>query len=94
MLPSFFKKTRYKTFDYLPRYYDEVKEKMQERYERIQAELDGSSDNYSQDRFRNNLRESWQRRKKTASPQAQSIIRMIAIAFILILLSYYILGWE
>lgn len=92
MISSFFKKTRYKTFEYTPRYYDEAKEKMKDRYDRIQAELDGKDAAFSKDRFRNNLRESWQNNKKTSSPQAKSIVRMLVIAVILILLSYFILG--
>lgn len=91
MMPSFFKKSRYKTFDYAPRYYDESKEKMKERYERIAAEIEGKSSTFSEENFRSNLRENWRRNKKTSSPQAQSMIRMVLIAIILIVISYYYL---
>lgn len=38
-LPSLFRSPRYKRFDYQPRYYDEVREDIQKRTERIQQEL-------------------------------------------------------
>ena len=38
-LPSFFKIQQHKTFEYRPRYYDERKEKMQERIKSAEKEL-------------------------------------------------------
>ena len=43
-LPSFFKLQQHKTFNYSPRYYDERKEKMQERIKSAEIEMGINSD--------------------------------------------------
>ena len=92
LLPSFFKRQKYKSFEYSPRYYDESKERLQERYNRIQSELDGRRNPELSGSFRENLRESWERNKKSPSPHAPSMVRMVVIALILALLFFYILS--
>ncbi|MCP4520496.1 MAG: hypothetical protein GY827_02175 [Cytophagales bacterium] len=43
-LPSFFKTPRHRQFEYQPRYYDEVKEDIEKRTQRIKAELNKDLD--------------------------------------------------
>ncbi len=78
-----------KPFSFSPRYYNEEKEEMQERYKRIEAELSGSRSlsgglNYS-------LRDKWQRNKKTTNFEKKSNIRLVFIVTILFGLCYWMI---
>lgn len=65
-IPSFFKTKKPNQFYFEPRYYNERKEKMQQRYERIAKELDQekSNEKTSSEVFRSTLRESWGANRK------------------------------
>ena len=78
-----------KPFSFTPRYYDQDKEEMQQRYQRIEAELTGNRSlngglNYS-------LRDKWQRNKKTSNFEKKSNTRLVFIVIILFALCYWML---
>lgn len=80
--PSLFRIPKYQRFEIKPRYYDPIKEEIQERTERIKKELEGKdSGDYqpAQISFR----------RKTKSAPATSMIQL-AIAAVLGLM---IMGW-
>ncbi|MCB0402808.1 MAG: hypothetical protein KDD41_12040 [Flavobacteriales bacterium] len=87
-----FKTRRPNQFYFEPRYYDERKEKMKQRYDRIGKELDQeNASRTNPEEFRSTLRENWgdgyARRKMGGSMSKRVIIYIIA----LLALSYYIL---
>lgn len=93
-LPSLFgfKSKRPNQFYIEPRYYDERKEKMKKRYDRIGKELENESFAKSNpEEFRSTLRENWgegySRRKVGSGMSRRVIIYLIA----LLALAYYIL---
>lgn len=91
MIPSFFKTRKAKQFNFRPRYYNEAQEELQERYNRIAAENKIISKEETTSDFQQNLRKSWERNKKTPSPQKQSNLRVIIIAAVLFLICFYFL---
>ena len=91
MIPSFFKTRNAKQFNFRPRYYNEAQEELQERYNRIAAENKIATKEEGSPNFQQNLRKSWERKKKTPSPQKQSNLRIILIAAVLFLICYYFL---
>jgi hypothetical protein len=93
-LPTFIKQKKPNRFEFRPRYYDAKKEKMQERRERIAAELglqDGKRLSENEVYFRQRLRESWQRSNQRAKQTHQSSIRIIVILFMLLFLAWMLL---
>ena len=76
-----------KPFSFRPRYYDEEKEERQERYNRIEAEINGKRSFTSGGNF--NLRDKWQRNKKTSNFDKKSNVRLVFIAIILFALCYW-----
>ena len=97
-IPSFFKTRKPKTFEYSPRYYDEKREKMDDRYKRIASELniniDGIETHNKYDihratALRHAIKKSWEYRHiKTKS---NSTLRLLVIIFGLFLLAYLLL---
>ncbi|MCB0410646.1 MAG: hypothetical protein KDD29_10535 [Flavobacteriales bacterium] len=89
-IPSFFKTKKPNQFYFEPRYYNERKEKMQQRYDRIANELkQENSEKTNTETFRSSLRESW-----GASRRKPSGINYRIIFYIVILsgLAYYYLA--
>lgn len=92
-IPSFFgfRTKRPNQFYFEPRYYDERKEKMEQRYERISKELKSSSDDsLNPETFKSTLRENWGNgysRKKTGN---QINKRVLLYVVVLLGLVYYI----
>ena len=93
-LPSLFgfKSKRPNQFYIEPRYYDERKEKMKKRYDRIGKELElEEKSRTSPDEFRSTIRENWgdgyARRKMGGGMNVRVVIYVIA----LLALAYYIL---
>ena len=88
MLFSSITRTRkVKKFSFSPRYYDEEKERLKERYAEINADLDSTIRSVSS----GNLKEKWQRNKKTSNFEKKSNVRLVFIVTILIALCYWIL---
>ena len=80
--PSLFRLPRHQQFRIVPRYYDPVKEEIQERTERIKQEMEGrDSESYQTSRI------TFKRKTKTASFTS---MLQLGIAAILCLM---ILGW-
>jgi hypothetical protein len=82
------KTRRIKSFSYTPRYYDEEKEKMKQRYQQAEAALNGGSA-YSSGPI--NLKEKWHRNKRTSHFEKKSNVRLVFIITILFALCYWIL---
>ncbi len=82
-LPSLFKPVYYKRYGYKPRYYDEEKEKREER--RKELENLSISDRKS---FREYAKNKWAKERKTQ--QKQSNTRLVVIMFVLLFIAYLI----
>jgi len=82
-LPSLFKPVYYKRYTYKPRYYDEEKEKREER--RKELENTQGSDRKS---FREFARSKWAKERKTQ--QKQSNTRLVTIILVLLAVTYFI----
>ncbi len=89
----FFRINKYKKFTYTPRYYDEAKEKMEERYEKAKAELGIETDDKERKRIEFRKRRIHQQfMSNRKSPLVNtSRLRFIIIAIFLLVLSYYLL---
>lgn len=97
-IPSFFKTRKPKPFEYTPRYYDEKKEKMDDRYKRIASELHinwrgkETQDKYDIHRamaLRHNIKKTWGNRNTKV--KNTSTFRLVVIIAGLSLLVYLLL---
>ncbi|CAG0991708.1 hypothetical protein FLAV_02342 [Flavobacteriales bacterium] len=97
-IPSFFKTRKPKAFEYIPRYYNENKEKMDERYKRISSELNVSweekefSDKYDIHRataLRHTIKKTWRNEGKKV--KGNTTFRLVIIMAGLCLLAYWLL---
>jgi len=89
-IPSFFKTKKPSQFHYEPRYYNERKEKMEERFSRISNEVNQRNERTNPDLFRSSLREQWgatQHRGNTSSVNKRVLIYIV----LLVGLAYYFL---
>jgi len=79
-------------FHYEPRYYDERKEKMKQRYERIGKEISNSNnERTNKEEFRSTLRENWNNGYSRTKSGNQMNKRVIIYVIALLALAYYIL---
>jgi len=79
-------------FYFEPRYYDERKEKMKKRYERIAKEVDSTSEkNTPSSDFKSELRENWKNNYSRSKAGNQINKRVIIYVVTLLALAYYIL---
>lgn len=88
-IPSFFRTHKPKPFNYIPRYYDEQKEQLEERIRDIEREM-GVKDGKA---YRLTIRKGHMGnyfKRKQRKTQQQSTIRLIIIIIILCLISYYL----
>lgn len=85
------KNRKIKRFSFTPRYYDENKERLKDRYAQIEAELSGKSSLHSGFIGGGNLKERWQRNKKTSNFEQKSNVRLVFIITILFGLFYWFL---
>jgi hypothetical protein len=81
----FFKKQPVRKFNYLPRYYDPVKEELEQR----RRELGLSKDMDHRELFRAELHRKWTRGGNSGTSRS-SIIRMIMYAFLGFLVIYVV----
>lgn len=93
-LPSMFgiKTRRPSQFYFEPRYYDEKKEKMKKRYDRISKEVENTDNSRTNpEEFRSTLKENWgagyARNKMGSTINRRVLIYIVA----LVALAYYIL---
>lgn len=80
-LPSLFKPVYYKRFNYKPRYFDEEKEKREER--KRELENINSADRKN---FREYARTKWAKERKTERKQSNT--RLVTIILVLFLVAY------
>tara|TARA_R110002072_G_scaffold15949_1_gene63296 strand:+ start:1467 stop:1697 length:231 start_codon:yes stop_codon:yes gene_type:complete len=74
----------------VPRYYDEEKEQLNDRYKRIEAELNGKSTlKGSFGSYR--LKDKWKRNKNTSNFEKKSNVRLAFITLLLFALCYWML---
>mgnify|MGYP006232983329 FL=1 len=94
-LPSLFglRSKRPNQFYFEPRYYNERKEKMKKRYERIEKELsEEESSRTNPEEFKATLRDSWGNGYARNKVGQQMSRRVIIYVIALLALAYYILG--
>jgi hypothetical protein len=90
-IPSFFKTKKPSQFNYEPRYYNERKEKMDERYSRISRELNpNNNERTNTDVFRSSLREQWGATHQRGNSSAVNK-RVLFYIVLLVGLAYYFL---
>lgn len=90
-IPSFFKNKKPNRFYYEPRYYNERKEKMEERYNRVSRELNPeNSQRTDTDVFRSSLREQWGASNQRGNSSAVNK-RVLFYIVLLVGLAYYFL---
>jgi hypothetical protein len=94
-LPSLFgfKSKKPDQFYFEPRYYDERKEKMKKRYERIGKEIDNSEESTrtNPEEFKSTLRDNWGSGYARNKAGTQMNRRVIIYVIALLALAYYIL---
>lgn len=90
MISSFFKTTKNKKFNFAPRYYDESKEALDERYKQMEAEMKGAPTLHN-GLAGQRLKDRWKANKKTSNFSQKSNFRLIIIAGVLFLIAYYLL---
>ncbi len=88
-IPRFFKIPQHKRFNYQPLYYDEEKEKREERLKRIRRELGKSDDedHYVPTITRGSMRGYFD---KTRRVKKQSNVRLVLLILFLFFVSYFI----
>jgi 2'-5' RNA ligase len=88
-IPGLFKVPKNKEFKFIPRYYDERKEKLQERIRTIEAEMGIKSNKvkYHSGITRGSMRGN---RDRVRSAKKQSNIRLLVILGFLVILIYFI----
>ena len=79
-----------KTFSFTPRYYDEDKERIEQRRAQIEAELKGTSSLHAGGGGYG-LKDRWKRNKKTSNFEKKSNVRLVLIISLLIALCYWII---
>ncbi|MCC7332070.1 MAG: hypothetical protein IT232_05605 [Flavobacteriales bacterium] len=87
-IPSFFKTKKPHQFYYEPRYYNEQKEKMNERYDRISKEIKFEREGKNSGSYQTSLHHNWlsnNRKSKTRSANTRVLLYFI----VLIGLVYY-----
>ncbi len=90
-IPSLFKTKKPNSFYYEPRYYDEKKEKMAERRERIARELNNEKNEpASTEQFRSTLRQSWGYGRNRSENKGINR-RVLVYIVVLVGLAYYFL---
>ncbi|MFM8912527.1 MAG: hypothetical protein ACKOE6_06325 [Flammeovirgaceae bacterium] len=93
IISLFTKAPQHQRFNYVPRYYDPVKEEMKERMERIQKELDrerGVATDATQSGHRSRIAGSFQAARKRSKPQQQGTETLMRLGIILFLTLFLI----
>jgi hypothetical protein len=88
-IPSFFRTPKPKQFNYMPRYYDEQKENLEERIRNIELEMGVKEGEAYRPRIRKGQMSNYYRRKQQRVKK-QSNIRLVVIILILLLISYFL----
>ena len=88
-LPSFFKINKHKEFNFIPRYYDQQKEKLEKRIKSIEQEMGVKEGEAYRPTIRKGQMSNYFNRKK-GKAQKQSNIRLIIILMVLFLISFFL----
>ena len=88
-IPSFFRTPKPKPFNYIPRYYDEHKEELEERIRNIEREMGVKEGELYRPTIRKGQMSNYFRRKQKRM-QKHSNIRLVIIILILLLISYFL----
>ncbi|UCG26932.1 MAG: hypothetical protein JSV24_08105 [Bacteroidales bacterium] len=88
-IPRFFSTPKPKQFNYIPRYYDEQKEALEERIREIEMEMGVNKGEAYRPRIRRGQMSNYFRRKQKRV-QKQSNIRLVIIILFLLLISYFL----
>jgi hypothetical protein len=91
-LPSFFKATAHRQFEFKPRYYNAEEEERKTRYKTIAKEMGKQQSEFDKEVFRNNLQNRWHRAKPKPVLKSFSMLRLVLIAGLLLYISYTILA--
>lgn len=88
-IPRFFKIPQHKRFNYQPLYYDEEKERREERRKRIRKELGKSEadDHYVPNITRGSMRGYFDKSRRA---KKQSNLRLVILVLFLIFVSYFL----
>lgn len=87
---TFKNSSRIRQFNFTPRYYNQEKEELKERYARIEAELNKESSLHHRASL-SGLKDRWKRNKRTSNFEKKSNVRLVFIATLLFALCYWIL---
>ncbi len=88
-LPSLFRKAKYQRFHIEPRYYDPVKEEIDEREERIRKELRGNKNKDSYTGHSSRIAGSFSKSKSRSGGASATLTQLI----IMVMLSCLIVGY-
>ena len=91
-LPVFFKLQKHKRFNFVPRYYDERKEELKKKVEKINQEIE-KVENSNVSTYVPNIKGQFRRyyRRSSSKSKQHSNIRLIIIIIVLFLIAYYLL---
>ena len=88
MLPKLFRTYKNRQFTFMPRFYNQQKEELEERIKMVEREIQGAkSEEYSGNIIRGSFRSASQRR---STSNRNSLLRVVAIIAILLLLVYFL----
>jgi hypothetical protein len=85
------KASRFKRFNYIPRYYDERKERL-ELKRKMYQELELNSDEERSAMFRDSLQQSWNRGKYVRKQKQSANLRIVLLILFICFLGYFILN--
>lgn len=91
MMLGFFKLPKHRNFNYKPRYYDPIKEEVQERVKKIEQEISGDKDKYVPgSSIRGGIRHQYEssRRAVNKTKMQRLLIRLMLIALIILILYF------
>lgn len=91
MIIRFFKLPKHRTFNYKPRYYDPIKEEVEERKRIVEQELSDNKEGYKPGAtIKGNMRRQMQAKRSDAKKtRLQSLaIRLLLVALIIVILYF------
>lgn len=92
MILRFFKLPKYRTFNYKPRYYDPIKDEVQERERLIEHEVNADRGSYIPgSSIRGNIKHQFQNsRKEVTKSKPQTLLIRLMLMVIIFLILYFI----
>ena len=92
MILRFFKLPKYRTFNYKPRYYDPIKDEVQEHERLVKHEVNADKGNYVPGAsIRGNIKHQFQNsRKEVKKSKTQTLLIRLMLIVIIFLILYFI----